>query len=127
MILNPDIEAAVWDHIDLLNETEQAYCAANYPGLDPHVFSMGDSARSYTRIIRERPGVSYSGSVHAFVVNATGELLKPAGWAGPVRNLRGYDLRDDRELLERIAREFPKQIVFGGYLYQDRIKKFRSL
>ena len=63
-------------------------------------------------------------SVHAFVDLANGDVMKPASWAGPVKNAAGktrpsYNLLDDESFADLILDcEFT-----GGYLYANAQKR----
>lgn len=51
--------------------------------------------RKYTKVCVERNGKPTS--AYAFIDNITGDLYKPAGWAGPAKHARG-NINDDSGL-----------------------------
>lgn len=68
----------------------------------------------YTRIVQaDKYG---SRSVHAFVVNATGDLVKSAGWKAPQKDKDGIAARYN------LATEFDLAVAdadpYGSYLYK---------
>lgn len=72
-------------------------------------FSMDKPGRKFTRIIdTTRTG---SKSVHAFVDNQTGDLLKPATWAAPAKDARGNIVTGFADIQARFH-------WAGGYLYK---------
>lgn len=78
------------------------------------------SGRTYDRIIR-REASGHGGSVHAFVVRRTGELVKPASWRAPQKNSDGtlsvrFNLEDPDDAQRAISASDP----FGSYLYCTR-------
>lgn len=77
-------------------------------------FTLDKSGRKFTRVVMTVEGGGQR-SVHAFVDNATGDVLMPAGWKGPAKGARFNLLDADSfaSLLERC--EFA-----GGYLYMSR-------
>ena len=95
-------------------------------------FSIDPGATSRNKAVRivsdTNPGGKYGKSVHAFVIKSTGQVVKPAGWAGPAKStgattkgefLSNFDLTDDDsrsklwDVLTSNAAAFT-----GGYLYQ---------
>lgn len=69
----------------------------------------------YTRIVQEqagedtgRPGTTYGGSVHCFIENSTGHVLKAASWKTPAKGVRFTTME------EALA----EADVYGGYLYK---------
>ena len=53
----------------------------------------------------------YQDMVHSFVDRKTGDLFKPAGWAGPAKGARGNIVTDLKSIAARID-------PYGGYLYR---------
>jgi hypothetical protein len=89
--------------------------------------------RKYTKIIEvvfdsrdiEFDEVIYdrfaTASVHAFIDNATGDVLKPAGWKSPAKGVRFNLLNDEsRQLL--IEKALERDSFTGGYLYASMLK-----
>lgn len=70
----------------------------------------------YTRIVQEQAGEdtgrsgSYGGSVHCFIENSTGHVLKAASWKTPAKGVRFTTMEEALEAAD----------VFGGYLYRRR-------
>jgi hypothetical protein len=105
--------------------------AYSYFDVDPGATSAG----KFLRIVTMRPSrdnstaVYVPDSVHAFLVKSTGDLVKPAGWAGPAKStskdpakrgrlLSHYTLADEGSratLLARLAAD--DYAPHGGYLY----------
>lgn len=76
-------------------------------------FTVDRPGRKYTRVVaRTENG---GGSVHAFVENSTGDLLKPAGFKAPARGVR-YSLADP----DSRALAFERCDWAGSYLYHGR-------
>ena len=73
------------------------------------VYSV-DVLRKYTRIVQTCYGQS---SVHAFVDNATGEVLKSSGWKTPAKGVRFATVEDALVA----ARAAGAHAFSGGYLY----------
>lgn len=67
--------------------------------------------KKYTAIYNTRDGKV--DSIHAFVDNETGDLLKAAGFRAPAKGARGN--LTDPEFLKRLQTKFDQ---FGGYLYK---------
>jgi hypothetical protein len=94
---------------------EQKFAEANASkSYDPgYTFSVEPGA-VYTRIVEtDKHG---SRSVHAFVVNATGGLVKSAGWKAPQKEKGGLAVRYD------LTTEFDLAVAdadpYGSYLYK---------
>lgn len=92
--------------------------------LDPAATSAG----KYIRIVERDGNTGRVGSVHAFLVKATGEVVKPAGWQGPAKStargrqgqlLTKYNVADAASLTDLLGHLAANPAaIFGGYLYQ---------
>lgn len=80
---------------------------------DGYTYTIDTPGPKFTRIVMSTP--SYNGhpgqrSVHAFVENATGDLLKAAGWKAPAKGRRGNLVTGFGDACSRFD-------WAGGYLY----------
>lgn len=66
--------------------------------------------RKYTAIYNEEFGKITS--IHAFIDNATGDLLKPAGFKAPAKGARGNITNPD--FMQKLKSRFDP---YGSYLY----------
>lgn len=73
-----------------------------------NVFKVDNVGPKYTRISQEREGDMYSKSVHCFIDNATGAVLKSAGWKTPAKYVRYATMEAALEAAD----------VHGSYLYK---------
>lgn len=86
----------------------------NLPDLSFHV----EAGKKYDRIVQSDG--SYSSSVHAFVVRATGDLVKAAGWSAPAKSKThpsGLAVRFNLSTPEGFAEALKAADFAGGYLY----------
>lgn len=114
--------ALVQEYLDALNAKEAArreqvnahhlaeYGRLLYPeGGQYATFYLDTPGRKFTRVVMD---VSGQRSVHAFIDNQTGDVLKSAGWKAPAKGVR-FSLTDDSSRATLlVVCEFT-----GGYLY----------
>jgi hypothetical protein len=73
---------------DVINAIESFCMIANHDPLKPQGYSFypDTPGRKFTRIVMSARGAR---SVHCFIDNATGDVLKSAGWKTPAKGARG--------------------------------------
>lgn len=111
-----EISEAVAEYVAQLNEISPVHSGVRYA-----TYTLETAPRAkYSRVVMNTGG-SHGGSVHAFIELATGKVMKPAGWKGPVKGKDGkvrpaYDLTipESRSAIIRDAD------WAGGYLYHGR-------
>jgi len=120
----------VLDYVERLNGSDAIGPGKNHKGgryMSFSVDSKATRANKYVRIIGDTGG-PYGKSVHAFIVKATGQVVKPAGYKAPAKStaagkvgefLSNYTLTDDdsrAKLWNLLATD--AGCFAGGYLYQ---------
>src|SRR6476646_2903628 len=111
--MNQTIRNLAQAFVERLNEKELArrvevnanhraqYGRDLYPaGTQYATFSLDKPGRKFTRVVMHTPGQQI---VHAFIDNATGDVLKPAGWKAPAKGAR-YNLLDEDSFVTLLAR-----------------------
>jgi hypothetical protein len=92
--------------------------ALNSGSSDHHHFAPV-RGRKYIKVVDSRPtdgGPLATGSVHAFVEIATGDVYKPAGWQAPAKHVR-FRLMDDASYTSLLRLAASRDAYSGGYLY----------
>lgn len=102
-IHNPDVQWRMEEYVRVLNASKIIEDATASNGgfrmgwafTRDDVFSLDKPGKKFTRIVRDNGTQRF---VHCFVENATGKIIKSAGWASPAKDKDGlavrYDLMD---------------------------------
>jgi len=83
----------------------------------PYTYTV-QHGKKYDRIVQHN-GYSGGGSVHAFVEQSTGKLIKAAGWVAPAKDKNGLAYRYDLSTLEGFRLALHNADDYGRYLYAD--------
>jgi len=77
-----------------------------------------EHGQKFDRIVMQRRGDIYGRSVHAFVEQATGKLIKAGGWKAPQKDKSGLAYRYDLSTPEGFKEAVNAADWAGGYLYK---------
>jgi hypothetical protein len=77
-----------------------------------------EHGQKFDRIVQQRQGDAYGRSVHAFVEQSTGKLIKAAGWKAPQKDKSGLAYRYDLSTPEGFKQAVNAADWAGGYLYK---------
>lgn len=97
-----------------LNEYKEVHYP-NLPDISVHV----EAGKVYDKLVKDDGG--YGGSVHAFVVRATGDLVKAASWSAPAKSKThpsGLAVRYNLSTPQGFAEAVSKCTSYG-YLYAN--------
>lgn len=100
--------------------TSEKFIAAMNGKFPDYKFTV-QSGVKFDRIVIEHRKYGHQ-SVHAFIVKATGGLVKAASWATPAKGVNGLAVRFDLSTTEGLQAAVDAATWSGGYLYAGYVK-----
>lgn len=104
---DPDVSWRIAEYVRVLNAAAVIEAAVrpstrlygDFAFVPKYVYSVDKPGKKFTRIVYETENQRF---VHCFVENATGKVIKAAGWTAPAKDKAGLAYRYD--LMDRVSR-----------------------